>query len=50
MVWQPDESDFELGDGGSASSARRSRVVRWTAILIVASFVLAGLSSLSNSW
>ena len=36
--WDVDECDVE--------PIRRSRTVRWTAILVVASFVLAGMSSL----
>ncbi len=49
----PDEYDFEDYDPldeRSVDPIRRSRAVRWTAILIVASFALAGLSSLSNWW
>jgi len=49
----PDEYDFEEYDPldeRSVEPIQRSRAVRWTAILIVASFALAGLSSLSNWW
>jgi len=38
------DSDFD------GEPIRRSRAVRWTAILIVASFALAGLSSLVRWW
>jgi hypothetical protein len=40
--WDVDECDVE--------PIRRSRTVRWTAILVVASFVLAGMSSLLRWW
>lgn len=49
----PEKYDFDEYDPwneSSSASTRRSRVVRWTAILIVASFALAGLSSLSHLW
>ena len=51
MAIDPDEYDFEDYDPldeRSVDPIRRSRAVRWTAILIVASFALAGLSSLSQ--
>lgn len=53
MAIDPDEYDFEEYDPldeRSVEPIQRSRAVRWTAILIVASFALAGLSSLSNWW
>lgn len=50
MVTDPDESDFLDLDDAPAYAIRRGRAIRWTAILIVASFVLAGLSSLSRWW
>ena len=40
--WDVDECDVE--------PIRRSRTVRWMAILVVASFVLAGMSSLLRWW
>ena len=44
-----DDSDFDDSDFGD-EPIRRSRAVRWTAILVVASFVLAGMSSLLRWW
>ena len=42
-----DDSDFDVDvDDCDVELIRRTRVVRWTAILVVASFVLAGMSSL----
>lgn len=52
MARDPDEfdlDDFDLDDfddDPQYEPIRRSRAVRWTAILIVASFALAGASSL----
>ncbi len=50
MVIEPDDWDFDLDDDAPESVIRRSRAVRWTAVLAVASFALAGLSSLSRWW
>jgi len=50
MLNHPDDSDFDLDDDAPVFAIRRSRAVRWTAILIVASFAFAGLSSLSHWW
>ena len=44
-----DDSDFDVDDC-DVELIRRTRVVRWTAILVVASFVLAGMSSLLRWW
>jgi len=44
-----DESDFDIDDR-DVEPIRHSRAVRWTAILVVASFALAGLSSLFRLW
>ena len=44
-----DDSDFDVDDC-DVEPIRRSRTVRWTAILVVASFVLAGMSSLLRWW
>jgi len=44
MASDPDE--FDLDDDHHFEPIRRSRAVRWTAILVVASFALAGMSSL----
>jgi hypothetical protein len=41
-----DTADFEH----EPSPPRHSRAVRWTAILVVASFALAGASSLFRWW
>jgi len=53
MAYDPedfyDESDFDIDDR-EVEPIRRSRTVRWTAILVVASFALAGLSSLFRWW
>ncbi len=50
MARDPDEFDLDeyddLDDLDDYEPIRRSRAVRWTAILVVASFALAGLSSL----
>ena len=50
MARDPDEFDLddieEYDDLDEYEPIRRSRAVRWTAILVVASFALAGLSSL----
>jgi hypothetical protein len=45
-----DFDDYDPLDERSVDPIRRSRAVRWTAILIVASFALAGLSSLAHWW
>jgi len=53
MAYDPedlyDETDFDIDDR-EVAPIRRSRAVRWTAILIVASFALAGVSSLFSWW
>jgi hypothetical protein len=53
VVLDPDEFDFDEydpTDDGSFEPIRRSRAIRWTAALVVVSFALAGLSSLSHWW
>jgi hypothetical protein len=44
-----DDSSFD-DDYDDDEPTRRSWMVRWTAILIVASFAVAGLSSLFRWW
>ena len=44
------ELEYDPTDDGSFEPIRRSRAIRWTAALVVVSFALAGLSSLSHWW
>ncbi len=50
MVREPDDFEFDFDEDSMVEPIRRSRTVRWTAIVVVASFALAGLSSLSHWW
>lgn len=51
MVFEPDDADFDIDDDSPpVYASQRRRAVRWTALVVVLSFVLAFSSSVSPWW